>query len=451
MDSSRAMAGLRNSVAVRQVRWIRPGWLLRLVKRPALWALLTLAVHVAGRCAAVCAPSKFDSFVYAVAAYKFYDPAGTGADLVPDKPGGQALLTGWCYRLAAGPPSRLTLVPIESAFLLGGYLAFGLMVRRVVGPRAAGPATFLLALAINTFNTLDTSVAGLNVNENYLLLPMALAVWAHLAIDRPARRGLLTGLAIGTALTIKPTAGGLLVVLVVVSLAAGIHRRQWKEPAVWLLGFALGLVTSWLPLLTFLYARGWLWPHLHDLWHLSGRHMGLMPLSIPPWFKLVPLLPAGWWIVAALAADIAREEKGAEKGDATLLPERPEGCFAQKSRVPFFAWLWLAAEILILWAMTKPSAHFYQQLATPAALLAAIGLSGIGARLSGLRFSDRVVCWRWLTVVGFTLTVLAALPLAAEVAHRCRTFDRAWEVRQFDRWLIEWSPRFWAEPSQPAN
>ena len=138
--------------------------------------------------------------------------------------------------------------------------------------------------------------------------------------------------------------------------------------------------------------------------------------------------------------------------------EAPFGPFRQKSPVPFFvpvvtvfAWLWLAAEILILWALTKRSAHYYQQLVPPTALLAAIGLSRLEASLSGLRLSERAAGWRWLMAVGLVLVVLAAMPLAAETASRRRTFDRAWEVREFNRWLTDWSPRSWAEPSQPAH
>ena len=57
------------------------------------------------------------------------------------------------------------------------------------------------------------------------------------------------------------------------------------------------------------------------------------------------IAPAAFRILGALvfaisptwAGDRARAADGGEKGVRTLLPERPEGCFAQKGRDPFFA------------------------------------------------------------------------------------------------------------------
>ena len=83
-----------------------------------------VAIHAAGRVAAFCSPFKVDSFVYSVAAYRLYDADVTIEDLVGDKPPGQALMTGWIYRVLPGPPTRLAMVPLESAFMLAGFAVF---------------------------------------------------------------------------------------------------------------------------------------------------------------------------------------------------------------------------------------------------------------------------------------------------------------------------------------
>jgi hypothetical protein len=178
---------------------------------PAVLLTAALAVHAAGRIAAFCSPIKVDSFVYALAAYKLYDGEVTIDDLVPDKPPGQALLTGWIYRVAPGPPSRLPLIPIESAFMLAGYLMFYWLTAKWSGRRPAAVLTLCVVIAHNTYNALDNTTDGFNLGENYLLWPMMLAVYAQCMFKPVAAQGLGRGIGLGLALTIKQTAAGLLI------------------------------------------------------------------------------------------------------------------------------------------------------------------------------------------------------------------------------------------------
>jgi len=409
--------------------------------RPGVLLLLVVVVHVVGRVSAVCAPSKFDSFVYAVTAYRFYDPQSSFSDLVPDKPAGQALLTGWCYKADPGPPTRLTLIPIESAFLLSGYLVFWRLALRLFGRSPAALMTLLLAVAVNTYNTLDTTVAGLNVNENYLLAPMLMAVYAHLLVGRPGWRGFLRGFGVGLALTIKQTALGLLAVFMIHGLVEAVrHRRHGEElrSAVWTV---VGMVTAWAPLVVVLYARGWLVGHLHDLAHLSGGHVAIMPLSVPPFFKLAPLAAVVGWIIVGLFV----WPSGAPDGRR---PDEHVGACRDRTAVVSFAWLWLVVELAVLWSMTKPSAHYYQQVVAPAVLLAGLGMSRLACAVRTLRWRDRLRVCRWAGVLTAVLMLFAVMPLAATISRRAHTFSYEIEVRAFAEWRATWSARSLLGPSR---
>jgi len=404
------------------------------VTRPLSLFALIVAVHAVGRVGAVCAPSKFDSFVYAVAAHQFYDAQSDFSDLVPDKPAGQALLTGWCYRVMPGPPSRLTLIPIDSAFLLLGYFIFWRMTLKLFGRLPAALLTLLYALLVNTYNTLDTTVAGLNVNENYLLAPMLLAVYAHLLVKHSDWRGFLRGLGIGLALTIKQSAMGLLAVFVIHGLIALAGHRQYKvalRSAVWTV---VGLTAAWTPLLVVLCARGWLLGHLSDLMYLSGKYSTFMPLSVPRFYKLTPLAAIGWWIVVGLfmRRSGAPEEKCVDDSIKAC-----RDCGAMVS----FVWLWLVVEIVLLWSMIRPSAHYYQPMIAPAVLLAGWGMSQLAISVRTLHRRDRWRVWRWASVMTAVLMLFAFMPLISEATRRVQTFSYDAEVQEFADWLSRWSAR----------
>lgn len=412
--------------------------LSRLVRRwpslmtaPATILVLTVATHAGGRIAAFCGPHKVDSYTYTVAAYKFWTPGSTAADLVPDKPAGQALLTGWCYRIWPGPPTRLTLAPIESAFLLAGAAVFGWLALRLFGPQTAVALTFFFVLAQNAYNALDTTTDGFDLNECYLSLPMLAAVFAHLTMTRPGRRGFVRGLGIGLALTIKQTAAGLLAALLIHGLIVTIGRKRWRDALVATVASAAGMAAAGLPLLASLYSRGWLWGHLHDLSERSGAHVGMMPMGLGDWHLLLSLAPALWWI--ALGAMAWAAGRGTRRAV-------PEGSRDMRTAAAQFVPIWLAAEAVILWSMTTPATHYYQQIVAPITLAAGFGISMLAQTLAPLRIRDRVAAWRWVHAGTIVLVVAAAMPLWAEVRKRAHSFSYPSEISGFQQQIETWAP-----------
>ncbi len=431
------MARIATSVSAHQVSRIRE-WLPKALLHPVFLLVVAGLVHVVGRTSAVSALSRFDSFVYSVAAWKFYDPQATAADLVPDKPAGQAFLTGWLYRLAPDPPTRLTLMPLDSAFLAAGYLLFWLVARRLADRTSAAAGTLLLVLGINIYNTLYEDVAGLHVNEVYLLAPMLLAVWAHLALQGAAWRGLFRGLGLGLALTVKQSAAGLLLVLVIHGLvraaAAGRLRSVWQG-----VGWSMaGVAVAWLPLVVFLYVRGWLGPHLGDLADSSAR---FVEFSWPGgWhgYRFVPVAAAAWWVIVGLVL-------GRSAGGSVALPDRGVSLEREAARL---AWLWLLVEVLILWLMIRRSGHYHQQVVPPLALLAVIGMARLSRMMACMPVRQRLRT-RYLAMgVSLALWLVAVMPFAAETRRRLPSFDYEDEVRTFAAWLADWSPRTLASPRE---
>lgn len=413
----------------------KPHHWLHLLAKPAVILSLTLAVHVAGRVAAVCATSKFDSFVYAVAAYKLYDADATFDDLIPDKPIGQSLLTGWVYRVAPSPPTRLAMIPLESLFMLGGYLFFGLLVWRLFGGAIASALVFLLAVGVNGYNTLDSTVAGLNVNENYMLLPMMLAVWAHLCIARPGSRGFVRGLGIALALSIKQTAAGLLAVLLVHGAIRTCRCRAYRDALCSVLTTLAGMAVVWLPMASFLYHHGWLALHLQALADASRAHAGW---SIPyvVWFKLVPVVACLWWIVLGI---IIGRGDGPEGSDDPLIGK-------QTSDVAWFGWCWLIAELIVVVSIQHVRAHYYQLLVPPLVLLAGVGMHRMAVAVRAVSGRQRWRAWRFNIAATVVLVAMAMMALSAETSRRVGTFDYTAEVNEFADWLQTWSPRSLVEP-----
>jgi hypothetical protein len=402
-----------------------------LLSGSAVILVLTLATHTAGRIAGFCCPYEADSFNHAVEAYKFWSPGGTLADLIPDKPAGQALLTGWCYRIWPGPPSRLTLVPIESAFLLGAAGVFLWLALRLFGRRTAIALTFFSVLAYNVYNAVDLVTDGFNLNESYLALPMLTAVFAHLTIVRPWRHGFVRGLGIGLALTIKQAPIGLLAVLVVHGCVFAAIRKRWAEAAAAATASLIGMAAAIAPLTTWLWARGWLPGHWHDLTERTSTHLGVMATGLRDWHYLVPLAPALWWIALGAAGLLAAR---LPRGPAEARPP------ASHAREASFVLLWLAAEIIILRSMTLPASHYYQPIVAPLTLAAGFGITALARCLKSLRTRDRVLAWRWVTATTIALVVVAAMPLWAATWARARTFSYRAEVNEFRRWAATWNP-----------
>ncbi|MBP7933220.1 MAG: glycosyltransferase family 39 protein [Phycisphaerae bacterium] len=396
---------------------------------PATLVTLAILMHCVGRAAAFCSPVKVDSFVYTVAAYQLYAPGATVACLIPDKPPGQAMLSGWVFHVWPGPPSRVKLLPVESAFLIAGYVAFWLLASRLFGRQTAAAMTLFFVVAQNTYNACDITTDGFNLGENYLVLPVLAAVYAHLVIERPLKRGLLRGLAIGAALAVKQTAATLLVAFVIHDLLTALIAGRPRRNALAGLGTLAGMALVALPLVGFLHAQGWLETHLHDLGRFSGKHLTVMPFECPPWYNISPLLPCLWWLLLGAAAWCCRPR-----------PVDPPQHRSGDWSVTAFVWLWLAIEATSVWAMTKPSTHYYQQLVAPVALAAGLALVGVTRRFADLTRRDRLRLWIWVGATTAGFAIVAALPLAAEASKRVHTFDPKNEVVEFDHWVKTWSP-----------
>ena len=395
----------------------------------AVVVLVVLATHVVGRVSAICASANYDSFTYAVCAYRFFSPDASAADLVPDKPAGQFMMTGWCYRVWPGPPSRLVLAPIESAFLLAAYAAFWFLARGMHGAHVAGVQTILLVFALNAYNTLDDSSAGFNVNENYLLLPMLIAVTAHVAMSAGWRRGLVRGLGLGLALSIKQTAGGVLLAMLVHGIYRAWRSGRWREAAVSACWTAGGAVLAVSPLVAVLAVRGWLVPHAHDLAGLSGGHLELPRLKPPPWLRLAPLVPIAWWMLAGVAA------WRAGCSDKRFMAAGGEVGEKDGRSVGAFLWLWLGAEMTVLALLNRHSAHYYQPLVVPASLLAGAGVAWAlqaGYRLPGI---ERARLWRWSFLVTLALMLPALMSFIVETQRRWAAYDVNQETVAFVRRL----------------
>ena len=406
---------------------VTPRRLPYVLSSPAFLLLVALCCHVAGRVAAISCPFKVDSVTYSVSAFDLYDANITIDDLVPDKPPGQALLTGWVYRLLPGPPTRLTLMPVESAFMFAGYLVFWWLAVRLWGSRLSAALTLFLVVAFNTWNALDTTTDGFNLAENYLLLPMAAAVCFHCLASSGAR-GLGRGIAVGLALSIKQTAASLLLAFLLHDLWIAVVKRRPGESARLAGWTVVGVILGTAPVVAFLLWRGWLGTHLHQLLTCSGGHLAWMPIAAPPWFKIQPLLPVAWWIALGLAACWAGA--GRRPPDADPDRRQPAACFLG---------CWLTIEIVLLWSMRKPCMHYYQQLILPAALAAGLGVHRLRLALASSP-ARGIRIWRCVAAASAVLVIWACMPLFAELPRRCRCFDARAEVTDFADWLRTRSP-----------
>lgn len=398
--------------------------------RPLPLLLMASGIHVAGRIAAILNPNKWDSLAYAVSADLTWRSGTPYYSLILDKPPGQALLTGWIFRILPGPHSRLLLIPVELLFMVGAYVVFWLLARRCFGRQTAAALTLLLILAFNAYSALDTTTDGLALNENHLALPMWLAVWAHLVVRRPFWRGLLCGLGLGTALSIKQTAVALAAVMALHEVLRNRKSKAWAGARIaWLttIGVILAIGGA---VLVFLAWRGWVGEYLPGLIRLSGRRVGSVQWRWPESYKLVPLAAMGWWVLLGLLAARGRTPPAVESSAEQV----PTGLLS-------FACLWFVAEAILLGLLQIPSTHYYQQIVAPAALLAGIGLTAINRRLAELPLRPRWKAHRWIAATTAGLALLTLMPLLAAAAKLAPTFDPQAEVREYDRLMADWSKR----------
>jgi hypothetical protein len=392
---------------------------------PAFLLTLTLVVHVFARAASFNHYHKLDSYTYAVSAYRMWRADASFADLVPDKPPGQALLTGWIFHLFSEPPTRLMLIPVESAFLLAAYAVFWCIARRVLSGAQAAAMTLFFAIAHNVFNVLDFTTDGFNLGESYLAFPVLLSVWAHLSARRPSVRGLGQGLAIGTALTIKQSALGIGMVLCAHEFWR--HRRDLPRAFLPVICTVLGIALAMLPSVIFLLARGWLAGHVENLLRFTGVHGQASVPSIPAWYNVEPLLPSLFWITLGVLGMLPTFSRSAERHAVDALPQGEKGPCGLWSLVV----CWFAVELLILAAMTKPSSHYYQQIAAPCVLLGGLAWKSFLQRVSRADGREQAGMLTWSGVTVAVLAFVAAGPVFTEASRRIPTFDHRREIEDF--------------------
>lgn len=395
---------------------------------PATLLILALGIHLAGRIAAICCPFKVDSYTYAASAFRLYAPDATLSDLVPDKPPGQALLTGWVYRLLPGPPTRLALAPIESAFMLAGYFLFWRLATRLWGDRRGAWLTLLVVVAHNACNALDYTTDGFNLGENYSLLPISAAACAQIRCSAAWKRGLIRGVFLGLALSVKQSAAAMLAAFLVHDLYEAAVKRRPADSACRAGWTVIGLGLGFLPVVLFLLWQGWADAHLRDLLSYSGEHLRWMPLRLPALFSVQPLLPLAWWIAVGFGACVLARGHHA----------REPVCPAERS-LAVFATVWLLFEAVLVWSMTKPAMHYYQQLVLPMALVAGWGVEGLRRAVAQDRPRGRRI-WPWFQAITVALTIQAAAPLLAATVHRWGNFDYQAEVTGFQNWLDTRAP-----------
>jgi hypothetical protein len=207
-----------------------------------------------------------------------------------------------------------------------------------------------------------------------------------------------------------------------------VGRRSWASTARLAGWTVLGILAGLLPVAGFLMWRGWLGAHLGQLVRYSGGHVGWMPVGLPPDFNMLPVLPLLWLGGAGVVLRLA----GCRSAEATFAA-------GERNSLGVLVAFWLAVELAILWAMSKPCLHYYQQIVVPAAL--AVGLA-IGRPWPRSAAAPLAVAraGRWLYVACAALVLRAAMPVVAEASKRAHRFDRQAEIVQFERWMETWSP-----------
>jgi hypothetical protein len=303
---------------------------------------LALGIHVGGRVAAFCSPYVVDSRVYSLAAYSFWQPEPSPDAIVPDKPPGQAIVSGWAFRVWPDQPSRATLIPVESAFMLAAYALFAATAYRVAGGPAALVGLIGLVIAFNTYNATDSTTDGFHLGENYVAAPILLAVFAHLCGRSGGAGGVLAGIGLGLALAIKQTAFAVTSAIVLHTVVQCVSSRSWKPRAIRLEWTLVGVILVWLPIVAALQWRGLLELQVRGLLDQSRSHVKFHSPSWPTGAMIAPMLPLLLWMVV---------------GNATVLTPRRDADPPRDGSVVVFAVIWFACELVMASMMTKPAEH----------------------------------------------------------------------------------------------
>lgn len=405
-----------------------------------LLLLAACGFHLAGRAAAFCCPWKSDSYLYGSSAEQVWRPDATFDALVPNKPVGQALITGWAYRIWPWPASRLTVAPVESAWMIASFVTFWLLARRLLARRIADVAALVLVLATNMCNALSATTDGFNVQDNYLAFPVLMAVLGHLTVRDPVRRGLIRGIGLAMALSIKQSALGVAGVICVHGVVTVWVRRTFRSGVIAGACTVLGGLLVWTPIVLLLYWRGWLWPHLGDLMWLTPRNVAVEGHPALTLHKFWPMAPAFWWIVLGALSAVGAWASGPGGGPSSRdersadTPAGPDDPPVPPSGQVLFIAAWAAAEIAIVGVLIAPAWYYYQMIAPPVVLLGGVCLTLAIRRIERADGRHRSMARRWIGVSTGVVVLLVAVPLIALARARVVSFDHQTEIRAFEQW-----------------
>lgn len=401
-------------------------------RRTLLWLALLIVVHVGGRITAIGGPGRFDSTLYAVAADRLWSPDASPDHLIPDKPPGQSILTGWCFRVAPGDASRLVLVPIESAFLLGAILLLFALGTRLWGAALAGPIALIACIAHQAYQSTD----GFNLNESYLALPALAAVAACLLIERPELRGLTCGIAVAVALSIKQSAAAVTLAIALHAAFTLLRSRDWPAALRTAAGAIAGVALVWGPMALRLANKGLLKAALAALTAHAGQHLGV--IDAPPSAAiLVPLAALAWLALAGLLLLRTTPPRGRRKRDPL------------QDALTLSA-AWFALELGVIFLLPRASPHYWQQVVSPLALLAGTSWATLAARVPASTRRAMQPALRGIEAVTLALALAAAAGFLPNLPQRWRAISLTAEQRQYAAARAASSPRSLFPTEEPT-
>ncbi|MCP4251417.1 MAG: hypothetical protein GY778_30645 [bacterium] len=341
-----------------------------------------VGVHTVGRVAAYCSPIRSDSYVFSSFGYRMAHGERLYQDMNDAKPPGVFLLNAAVYA-AVDRPTRGVLIPVETVFLLLGYLAVFAVGAELYGRGVGLVLAVAGALGVNFFLAADYAVEGFNLAESYMLPLSAGAAWCYLRALRGQRSGvlLLCGGLLGLGFVLKQT-------VLPLALAVCIHWTGWgllveRRGRAWLRGGGLVLVGAGLACCPFVAmvtlqgtaAEAWSAVTAQAATRLTratawpGQWRDLMGLWVPmAWALMGLVLWVAWWLTAR--AGRIQPVVDARSGGSQAGPPGP--------RAVSFLLLWLALECLLLVYLPQRAFHYYALACLPVVFLSGLLWSLVG-------------------------------------------------------------------------
>lgn len=394
-----------------------------------------LAVHVLGRVGAFCSPIRSDSYVFASFGYRMAQGEVLYRDVSDAKPPGIFLLNEALYRL--GGHGRAALIPVESAFMLLGYLAVYKVGRDLYGRGIALVLAVAAVLAVNFFLLTDYGVEGFNLAESYMVVFSAAAVLCYLRACRANRIGLMFGVGVflGLGFVLKQT------VLPLV-LAVGLHWTGWRgiagrRPGAWGAGcLALlgGACLALAPFVLMVLVQGTATEAWVAVTAQAADRLTRATAWPACWADVLPL----WVPMAWAAVGLILWARSAWSGTATVA--ETEAARPRSSPAPSdvsFLLIWLALECLMLVYLPQRAFHYYVLSCLPLIFLSGLIWAALRApsRQAGNGSGRIVLAAVAIWSVAFVRPAVDTFVPAAVA--RCRSYDAAAD-RAFFESALAW-------------